>query len=222
MSIPRAALALAALAFAVVLLGARKGDGTLLIRSLTDGAEVHVDGRMISTLPMRLPLALPPGKHTLKVIKPGHAPYIDTFTIKRGRDTVLDVDLIAVSAVLTVRADPPGTQVIVDGRVMGVAPWTGDVEAGNRRVELRASGHSTWSRIVRAELGQVQTVDISLVAHAAGGDDADEGDPWYAEPWVWAGAGVVVTAAVVTTLVVVARPEARPDPDIVLTIEPVR
>lgn len=216
MNVPRAVLALAALVFASALMGARRGDGTLMIRSLTAGAEVRVDGRSIATLPMRLPLALPPGEHTLKVTKPGHAPYIDTFVIKRGRDTVLDVDLIAVSAVLAVRADPAGTQVIVDGRVMGAAPWTGDVKPGNRRVELRAEGHATWSRIVRAELGQVHPIDVSLIPSAA---DPAGGDPWYAEPWVWAGAGAAVAVAVIAAAVVVAQPEPRADPDITLTIE---
>jgi len=200
----------------LVCLGATR-DGTLQIHSLTRDAQIHVDGQRAGETPMMHPLALAPGQHTLRVSKPGHADYIDTFTVRSGKLTELNIDLIAMSSALRVDARPAGAEVIIDGKVVGVAPWSGDVEPGRRMVVIRAPGHDPWRRIVRAELGEQYPVDVVLVPAAV-----SDGEPWYLEPWVWVGAGAVVTAAVVTGVVLAADDEPIADPDLVLTIEPVR
>lgn len=211
---PRIVLGLLAL-----LLAGNSPDGTLRVRSLTEGATIHVDGRPAGETPMRLPLALPPGPHTLRVSKPGHADYIDTFEVRAGRETVLEIDLIAVAGALDVHARPRGAQVIVDGKLLGEAPWRGDVEAGRRRVVIRAPGHQPWRRTLRVELGEVYPIDVVLVPAEA---SEDEPTAWYAEPWLWVGAGAVVATAVVVAVVLGAEDEPAADPDLVLSIEPVR
>lgn len=212
---PRRLMPLLAL-LSALLLGAGR-DGTLLVHSLTEGATIHVDGREAGQTPMHHPLALSPGEHTLRVSKPGHADYIDTFRIEGGGETVLQIDLIAVSAALTVLARPRGAEVIVDGKLLGEAPWSGDVEPGRRRVVIRAPGHTPWRRTLRVELGEQYPIDVVLLP-------AEEpvAGPWYHEPWVWIGAGAVVTTAVVAGVLLSADDEPVADPDLVLTIEPIR
>lgn len=199
------------------LLCGAKADGTLLVYSLTEGATIHVDGRVAGETPMHMPLALAPGEHTLRVSKPGHADYIDTFAVKSGQETLLQIDLIAVAGALSVVARPRGAEVIVDGKLLGEAPWSGDVQPGRRRVVIRAPGHTPWRRTVRIELGQRYPIDVVLLPA-----EAAETTPWYEEPWVWVGAGAVVTAAVVTGVLLAADDEPVAEPDLVLTIEPVR
>ncbi len=201
---------------ATLLCGARR-DGTLQVYSLTEGATIHVDGQLAGETPMHMPLALPAGEHTLRVSKPGHADYIDTFTVKPGEETLLQIDLIAVAGALSVIARPPGAEVIVDGKLLGEAPWSGDVEPGRRRIVIRAPGHEPWRRTLRIELGQAYPVDVVLLPAVE-----VEPTPWYREPWVWIGAGAVATAAVVTGIVLSADDEPVSEPDLVLTIEPIR
>lgn len=199
------------------LLCGAKADGTLLVYSLTEGATIHVDGRVAGETPMNLPLALAPGEHTLRVSKPGHADYIDTFRVESGQETLLQIDLIAVAGALSVVARPPGAEVIVDGKLLGEAPWSGDVEPGRRRVVIRAPGHEPWRRTLRVELGRAYPIDVVLLPAAAPVES-----PWYEEPWVWVGAGALATAAIVTGIVLSADDEPVAEPDLVLTIEPVR
>lgn len=213
------------LAFALItaltpaLLGARRGpDGTLIVRSLTTGATLHVDGRLVGTLPMPLPLALSPGPHTLRVGKPGHADYIDTFTIRAGRETLLEIDLLAMSAALAVTTRPAAARVFIDGRYVGEAPWSGDVEPGTRLVEIRADGHEPWRQALALELGEEQPIDVALrPAEAVTAEHA----PWYREPLVWVGVGVAVTAGVVAA-VLVSADDPAPRPDATVSIETVR
>lgn len=205
---------------AVALLGARRApDGTLVIRSLTEGATIHVDGRPAGTLPMPLPLALSPGEHTVRVAKPGHADYIDTFTIRPGRETLLEIDLLAMSGALAVSTRPRGAGVYIDGRYVGDAPWRGDAEAGARIVEVRAPGHAPWRQVLELPLGEEQVIDVQLAPAASAAAPAD--DAWYAEPLVWIGVGAALTAGVVAVVLVTADDE-RPRPDASLVIETVR
>src|SRR5262245_20335178 len=78
-----------------------RGAGGLQIESATAGAEVFIDGERVGTIPLGAPLTtLTPGEHTIKVVKPGFAPYIDVFKIERKRPTRLDVELVPVAGVL--------------------------------------------------------------------------------------------------------------------------
>lgn len=217
--VPRLAMLATLATLAVALLGARRAaDGTLVIRSLTVGAAIYVDGRPAGTLPMPLPLALSPGQHTVRVAKAGHADYIDTFTIRPGRETLLEIDLLAMSGALAVSARPPGAGVYIDGRYVGDAPWRGDVEAGARIVEVRAPGHAPWRQVLDLPLGEEQVIDVQLAPAAAA---APPDDPWYAEPLVWIGVGAAVTAGVVAVVLVTADDPA-PRPDASVVIETVR
>src|SRR5437588_1485044 len=79
--------------------------GALEVTSTTTGADVSIDGERVGTIPLPGPLTtLPPGEHTIKVEKPGFAPYIDVFKIDRKKPTRVEVELVAVAGVLRVKA----------------------------------------------------------------------------------------------------------------------
>ncbi|MCA9541207.1 MAG: PEGA domain-containing protein [Myxococcales bacterium] len=191
---------------------------TVLVSSLTEGAEIQIDGVPVATVPMHDPLTLPPGEHTVRVSRPGYADYLDSFRLKVGEAAVLNIDLLAVAGVLVVRADPPGAEVVVDGKIVGTAPFRGDMEPGPRAVILRAPGRTAWRRLMRVEAGQSYNIDVVLLPEAPPPDPS-----WYENPWVWGG---VAAAAVVVAAVVIgvsaSGEEALPAPDYQLTIEPVR
>jgi tetratricopeptide (TPR) repeat protein len=47
---------------------------------------------------------------------------------------------------LTIDSQPPGASLSVDGRLVGVTPWTGELVPGAHRVKLSLSGHRDVSR----------------------------------------------------------------------------
>ncbi|MDB4968609.1 MAG: S-layer-like array protein [Myxococcales bacterium] len=186
--------------------GAVAKAGAFEITSATAGAEVFIDGERIGTIPLGAPLTtLIPGEHTIKVVKPGFAPYIDVFKIDRRKPTRLEVELVAVAGVLRVKANVEAARLYVDGKFVGEAPITTEVQVGARAVQLSKGGYKDFFQNVSAVAGQDVNLDITLEELPIGVNPYKPPPPppprWYEKWWVWTvgavGVGVVVTAVVV-------------------------
>lgn len=187
-------------ALSICLLGARRRPrtGTLHIQSLTVGAQVMIDGEIVGDLPLQTPLKLKPGSHSIKITKPGHADYIDTFKIKRRKRTTLEIDLLPISGVLRLSSDPPGAMVIIDGRQLGETPYDGELKPGERALELRLPGYSTHKERVRVTAGEIYPLDVTLFEVPVAAPVVET--PWYGHWWVWAGAAVVIGGVTVAAM----------------------
>jgi tetratricopeptide (TPR) repeat protein len=67
---------------------------------------------------------------------------------------------------LTVMSTPTGATVAVDGRPVGVTPWTGDLLPGRHRVELSLRGYDDKAQEVDLAAHRAQDVTIGLSAQA--------------------------------------------------------
>lgn len=61
---------------------------------------------------------------------------------------------------LSVASEPAGATVRIDGRTMGVTPWTGELAPGEHEVALALAGHA--SRNVRVTLDPAHASEVSL------------------------------------------------------------
>jgi hypothetical protein len=180
--------------------------GALEISSTTAGADVSIDGERVGTIPLPGPLTtLTPGEHTIKVEKPGFAPYIDVVKIDRRKPTRVDVELVAVAGVLKIKSNVEAARVYVDGKFVGEAPLTTEVGVGARAVQVSKGGFKDFFQNVSAVAGQEVNLDILLEELPMGANPYKPPPPpppkWYEKWWVWTvgavGVGVVVTAVVV-------------------------
>lgn len=171
---------------------------TVLVRSTTEGARIYIDDEGVGQVPQTLPLALPPGTHTIKVTKPGFSNYLDTFQLKRGQELVLEIDLLALAGVLQVNASVPGALVAVDQRQIGTVPFEGEIPPGKRVLEVRAQGHSSFRKELDVVAGESYRFDAQLIALPPGEEPGET--PWYGHWWVWAGAAAVVAGGVTAAL----------------------
>ncbi|MCB9544851.1 MAG: PEGA domain-containing protein [Myxococcales bacterium] len=219
----RLALTAALVLLCVALTGARKRsrDGTLQVQSTTIGATIVVDGEAIGEVPMDAPLTLKPGSHTIKVQKPGHADYIDTFKIAARKATVLEIDLLPVAGVLRFESTPTGAAVIVDGRQLGETPYQGELPPGKRVVELRLTGYTVYRREFAVRAGETYPLAADLVPLPVIPDD-ELVTPWYGHWWVWAGAAAVVGGITAAVLLSDDGRDAPPNPPFLLDIDPIR
>ena len=64
---------------------------------------------------------------------------------------------------LTIMSAPPGATVNVDGRPVGVTPWTGDLLPGRHRVDLSLRGYQDQSSEVDLAAHRSQDVSLTLV-----------------------------------------------------------
>lgn len=72
---------------------------------------------------------------------------------------------------LTVSSQPDAAMVLLDGRPVGLTPWTGETWPGRHRVQLESAGYRPEERVIELERHRSQDVAFALtpaLARAAG------------------------------------------------------
>ena len=155
------------------------------------GAAVTVDGKSVGKAPLPSPLVLDFGLRQLGVSHPGYVPWQQQVDLKGGENRSFDVTLEREvnQGVLKVVTDPDAT-IRVDGKVVGVGLWQGDLEAGTHTVQIEASGKVPVSTEIVVTKGEARVVNQPL---------RDEVQARKRVPtWAWIAGGVVTAAAVGT------------------------
>ena len=206
--------------------GRRTRTSTVVVTSTTTGAKLFIDGHEVGEVPMRMPLALRSGLHTVKVSRPGYADYIDSFEIDPGEDLVLEIDLLATAGVLRVNASVFDAHVFADGQPLGPVPYDGELEPGSRTIQVRAPGHAAFEQTFEVMEGQVYPLEVTLVPLPArvrnrvvGDGDRSDDTAWYGHWWVWAGAAVVVAGGVTAAVLASGADDGSPEPDYTVPID---
>jgi len=101
--------------------------GTIQLDLAEAGAEVFVDGRAAGKTPLKAPIPnLPPGKHALKIVKPGFADFDKWIDVRFSRVSVVKVDLknSSITGVMFEKEAPaePKPEVAAVGPSEPVAP----------------------------------------------------------------------------------------------------
>lgn len=172
--------------------------GDLLIFSTTKGAIVEIDGKKVGTLPMNDPMKLSVGTHSIRVYLRGWTEHSDTFEIKPGEETELEIDLLPSGGIVKITANKPGATVKVNNKVVGVTPFDGDVPVGKAAVVVSLPGHKDWSKEMNIAPGQLYSESVTLEAlpNAAGGPE------FYETWWFWTIVGVAVVGGATAGAVV--------------------
>lgn len=100
---------------------------------------------------------------------------------------------VAGTGTLTVRSDPPGAEVLVDGEPAGTTPLELPIAAGEHSIVLRLPGHVDEQRRVVVEAGETSAVEVPLVASAPA-EDAKPDRSALLRPLGWASIGVGAAA----------------------------
>jgi hypothetical protein len=169
----------------------------LLVTSNAARARVSVDGFFVGPTPLRFPLLLDRGHHTVQIEKEGFRTYSTELDVQAQESFSASVDLLPVDApwpacsqssaswipsgklVVAARA---GAKTIVDGEPLG----TGHVEcvllAGDHQASVSTAGLTVYNRTVTIASGRVFAIEgramLSNVAEsaAAGGPTVSSGN----------------------------------------------
>jgi TonB family protein len=118
------------------------------------GAQVWIDDADAGRSPLAL-AGVRPGRHLIRVALPGFSSAELALDVPGGAFAVpLRFTLQPVSAILQVRSDPDGAEVVIDGQHRGTTPIaTLSLPPGKHRVEMTRNGFLPWVQTVQARAG---------------------------------------------------------------------
>lgn len=187
--------------------GAAAGTGFTVVGT-TLSADVYLDGDKIGTTPLPGVVGCAVGEHTIRVARPGYAPYIDVFKVKEGKVTRIEVELVAVAGVLRLKASVDQARVFLDDRFVGDAPVELEMKVGQHKVKVSRFGHREEVFGVNAVAGEVIERTVRLEELPPELNPYRRAPPpppkWYERWWVWtagaAGVAAVAVAVIVPTV----------------------
>jgi hypothetical protein len=175
-------------------------------------AQIDVDGLSEGVTPLDRPLLLGSGRHVVRASREGELADEKVIDVISGQNATVTLaprprPREVKTASITLDSSPPGADLVLDGKSIGKAPWSGELGAGGHQVAATLPGHSRAREEVVVVAGQERRVVVELLPLPV----ADK--PIYKKWWFWGGLGAVAAGAVVTAIVISSQPE---DPDVVI------
>jgi hypothetical protein len=130
--------------------------GQLVVNSTPEGAQIQLDGKFDDTWVTPVTLTgLAPGAHSISVTKSGFNAETRSLDIAAASKSFLVVHLTVASATVSLTSDPPGAQILMDGRDTGrVTPVQLAVESGQHNFLIRMPGYLEESTTANLQAGQ--------------------------------------------------------------------
>jgi hypothetical protein len=139
--------------------GMRAGEGELAVESRPPGARVIVDGKDQGVTPATV--RLPAGAHVLQVQVGKAEPRVIPLVITAGVQSRQYIELrdVAVTGSLSIKSDPSGARITIDGQPRGTTPATiANLSAGDHTVVLELGGRKASQAVKIAPGGTAQLV----------------------------------------------------------------
>lgn len=144
--------------------------GAIKVNVSETGAQITLDGKVVGKSPLPAPLNVLVGKHKLEIEKPGFQAFSQEVDVAAKATVSVDASLKAVSDGGTVNVKVRGGEaltVVIDGKEMGPAPFTGKLAPGTHEISGRSQTLS--APVVTVEVKTGETAQVELVAGPAGG-----------------------------------------------------
>ncbi|RPJ11062.1 MAG: PEGA domain-containing protein [Deltaproteobacteria bacterium] len=130
--------------------------GELVIESEPAGAKAYLNGKEIGTTPIKVS-GVAPGTYNLRVVREGYAPHEEKVRAETGKSETVRVSLRKPGGNLVIRTEPPGANVFIDGKSVGVSPYEGkNVPPGTYKVRVEKEGYESWEGQVAVETGKAK------------------------------------------------------------------
>lgn len=165
------------------------------IMSMTRGAQVYVDDKLVGAVPLDGPVTLSPNQpHVIRLRKRGFTTFVDTVRLKVGEARELEADLIPSGGVVTIACNVRRAQVLLDGRAIGRTPFDGDVSPGRHTLQVVAPGKLQDTRVIEVMAGEVTKLDVELKDVPP--PTVEKDDSILGAWWFWAAVGATVLGGV--------------------------
>jgi len=138
--------------------------GLLLLQSSPTGASVAVDGAYRGITPLLVP-DFPLGQHRIQFSAEGYIEKSVDITLDDRTPRKVSVNLVSDTARLSLRSEPAGASVMINGSARGTTPCTIEgIPSGEVRIGLRLSGYRPYQEKAVLHVGETHEVDARLEA----------------------------------------------------------
>jgi len=177
---------------AALLADLRSRVGTLSFRADVEGARVLVDGTLIGITPLPASVRLGAGHLSVESFVDGYYPVKQTVDLAGNGFSTVRIHFVPRSTFALVRVEShrPGTDVLVDDRVLGLAPVEAGLVTGTHRIRVRHPGFDDASTQVVVRSGEEKRVTLDPLARP----------PLTSRVWFWTAVAGVVAIGVTTAI----------------------
>jgi hypothetical protein len=125
------------------------------------GATILVDGEEAGKAPLKEPLLLRPGKHTITATRTDETA-TETISLLTGSEVTVTLEPQLAQGKLIINSDPPNALVSVDGTLQGETPVVVVVAVGSHTILADRDGYATATMEAAVTPGQARTVTVKL------------------------------------------------------------
>ncbi len=138
--------------------------GQLLVTANVSGATISVDGRSEPNwiTPYSSTIDLPAGTHQVVVSKEGYEDSQRSVTIEAGKTSTVNAPLSGASGEVMVVTLPPGLEVFIDGKPIGLSPAHTAVAAGSHSIRVTRPGWTPLERTVNVKSGAMPVITVTM------------------------------------------------------------
>jgi serine/threonine-protein kinase len=137
--------------------------GQLMVSANVEGAKISVDGRSDASWLTPYTIAdLPAGAHNVVISMDGYDNFQQSVTIDNGQTAKVVGHLSSPRAELDVFTNPPGVEVLIDGKSYGPSPVRAALAPGNHSYTVKPPGAAPFERSVTLKSGGIITKTVSL------------------------------------------------------------
>jgi len=140
-----------------------KEGPALMVDSTPDGAALYIDGRALGKTPKKIEI-LSDGKHEIKLVMARYHEFRQEITVSPGKTEKVSAWLEPLPfGGLKVTSLPPGAEVFMDGKKVGVTPLSmSNVEKGTKKIDVKKMCYAPESRTVEIKPLKEVSLDIRL------------------------------------------------------------
>ena len=143
----------------------RQSDARLRVSTRPGQAGVTINGQYRGESPISAELRS--GRaYRVQIFKAGYAAHSATVTLKAGEARQVSFDLEPLTGLVSVQAEPPQAQLLVDGKAKGSANQVLELPTRPHRLEIQADGYAGYRTEIRPRQGLTQEVRVKLLTLA--------------------------------------------------------
>lgn len=179
--------------------------GQMRIACNVAGAAILVNGRNAGTAPLAKELPVTTGLATVEIVAAGYASWRRSVQVQSGMLASVEAkleplqDAARPTGILSVRSNPGGAVLFLDGSRVGMVPFEASFPVGSHAVVAHKDGFVPFDTRVILVAGERKELDVTLTKQPG----------FWTRWWFWT--GVAVVAAGVGGVVYAVNTEAKPE-----------